>query len=182
MNSFSIANLGARTFPAVAALTAARKLPLRITCLGEARYAGNNPDLDSCTLIRTVDLGQCSSLDDAIACVERLSGRDHLETGEGDAMTFKPRLFVVIDGEQCQVLAGEPSHRSVRWCDPVASDGETRLVVAKASKLRGEASSEARRDNAASAQDLRFRASILEGRLVHADWRQTVRAALLRAA
>ena len=86
MNSFSIATLGARTFPAVAALTAARKLPLRITCLGEARYAGNDPDLDSCTLIRTVDLGQCSSLDDAIACVERLSGRDHLETGEGDAV------------------------------------------------------------------------------------------------
>lgn len=76
----------------------------------------------------------------------------------------------------------EPSHRSVRWCDPVASDGEARLVVAKASKLRGEASSEARRVNAVSAHDLRFRASILEGRLVHADWRQTVRAALLMAA
>jgi len=182
MNSFSIATLGARTFPGIATLAAARKFPLRITCLGELRYAGDDPDLDSCTLIRTVELDRCSSLDEAIACVERLAGRDRIETHEGGDVIFIPRLFVVVDDEQCQVLAGEPSQHGVRWCEPVASDGEARLVVAKSSKLRGEAAAEAGRDNHSAARDLRFRASLLEGRLVHADWRQTARAALLNAA
>ena len=80
------------------------------------------------------------------------------------------------------VLAGEPWQRGVRWCEPVASDGEAQLVVEKASKLRGEASFEAGWDNHSTARSLRFRASALEGRLVDAYWRQAARAALLQAA
>lgn len=182
MNSFTISTQGLRTSPAIAALAAARKYPLRITCLGEVRYPEDDPVYGSYTVVQTVELGQCDSLAEAIASVERFAGQDRFETGDDDAMGFEPRLFVIIDSEQCQVLAGEPWRRGIRWCDPVASDGEARLVVAKASKLRGEAAFEAGWDNHSTARDLRFRASVLEGRLVHADWRQTARAALLKAA
>ncbi len=127
-------------------------------------------------------LDQCYSLDQAIACVEGIARLERIDTGEDNALDFEPRLFVVLDDEQCQVLAGEPWQRGVRWCDPVASDGEARLVVEKASKLRGEASIEVGWDNHDTARRLRFRASVLEGRLVHSDWRQMARAALLRAA
>ena len=132
--------------------------------------------------VTTIELAQCGSLDEAIAFVEGIARQSRIVTGDDDAIGFQPRLFVVVDGEHRQVLAGEPWQRGIRWCDPVASDGEARLVVAKASKLRGEASLEAGWDNHSTARVLRFRASVLEGRLVHPDWRQTVRAALFQAA
>jgi hypothetical protein len=59
-----------------------------------------------------------------------------IATGEDDALGFLPRLLIVRDDEQCLVLAGEPWQRGVRWCEPVASDGEARLVVEKASNAR----------------------------------------------
>ncbi|MGV6876578.1 hypothetical protein ACUSIJ_28410 [Pseudochelatococcus sp. B33] len=182
MNTFSSANAAASVSGTVAALAAARKFPLRITCLGEIEYPEDDPIYGSYTMVHTVDLDHCDSLDEAMACVERIARQDRIDTGDGDALDFQPRLFVVVDGEQCQVLAGEPWHRGIRWCDPVASDGEACHVVEKASKLRGEASFEASWDNYCTARELRFRASVLEGRLVHADWRQIVRAALLKAA
>ena len=184
MNTFSSVAAAAPTARATAALAlaAARKFPLRITCLGEIRYREDDPVYGTYTVPRTVELAQCDSLDAAIASVERIAGQDRIVTGDDEAVDFEPRLFVVIDSEQCQVLAGEPSRHGIRWCEPVASDGEARLVVEKASKLRGEASFEAGWDNHSTARTLRFRASVLEGRLVHPDWRQAARVALLRAA
>jgi hypothetical protein len=167
---------------AVAALTAARKFPLRVVCLGEIEYPEDDPIYGFYTVPHTVELAQCASLAEAIVCVERLARQDEIATGENGALGFLPRLFIVRDDEQCLVLAGEPWQRGVRWCEPVASDGEARLVVEKASKLRGEASFEAGWDNHSTARSLRFRASALEGRLVDAYWRQAARAALLQAA
>lgn len=182
MNSFTFANAGVPVSRAVAALLASRKFPLRVTCLGEIEYPEDDPIYGSYSTVTTIELAQCGSLDEAIAFVEGIARQSRIVTGDDDAIGFQPRLFVVVDSEHRQVLAGEPWQRGIRWCDPVASDGEARLVVAKASKLRGEASLEAGWDNHSTARVLRFRASVLEGRLVHPDWRQTVRAALFQAA
>lgn len=182
MNTFETLTAAPPASLAIAALAVAPRFPLRITCLGEIRYPEDDPAYGSYTVVQTTDLDQCDSLNAAIACIERAVGQERIDTTEDDALGFEPRLFVVLDNEQRQVLAGEPWHRGVRWCDPVASDGEARLVVEKASKLRGEASFEAGWDNHSTARELRFRASVLEGRLVHADWRQETRAALLKAA
>ncbi|MGN7712587.1 hypothetical protein [Agrobacterium radiobacter] len=181
MNTFSSATTAAPTARAVAALATTRKFPLWITCVGEIRYREDDSVYGTYTVPRTIELTQCDSLDAAIASVERIAGQDRIDTGDDEALGFEPRLFVVINSEQCQVLAGEPSQHGIRWCDPVASDGEARLVVEKASKLRGEASFEAGWDNHSTARMLRFRASVLEGRLVHPDWRQAARVALVRA-
>ncbi|MEO5326415.1 hypothetical protein PV773_24160 [Mesorhizobium sp. CC13] len=172
----------AATARAVAALAAARKLPLRVICLGEARYLEGDHHSSAYSAPRTVTLTECDSLDSTIATVERLARQDRIEIGDDSAVGFLPRLFIVHDDEQCQVLAGEPCGGTIRWCDPVASDGEARRVVETASRLRGEASIEAASNNHDAARTLRFRASVLEGRLVHPDWRSTARAALLAAA
>ena len=182
MNTFETLTASPPASLAIAALAVARRFPLRITCLGETRYPEDDPAYGSFTVVQTVDLDQCDSLDAAIASVERIVRQERIETGEDDALGFEPRLFIVLDNEQRQVLAGEPWHRGIRWCDPVASDGEARLVVEKASKLRGEASFDAGWDNHSTARGLCFRASVLEGRLVHVNWRQEARAALLKAA
>ncbi|SMH27933.1 hypothetical protein [Mesorhizobium australicum] len=182
MDTFTLISAAAPVARAIATLTAARKLPLRVDCLGEIEYPEDDPIYGSYTVPHTVELAQCASLAEAIACVERLARQDEIATGEDGALGFLPRLFIVRDGEHCLVLAGEPWRRSVRWCEPVASDGEARLIVEKASKLRGEASFEAGWDNHSTARSLRFRASALEGRLVDPSWRQAARAALFQAA
>lgn len=182
MDTFTHISAPAPVARAIAALTAARKFPLRIDCLGEIEYPEDDSIYGSYTVPHTVELAQCASLAEAIACVERLARQDEIATGEEGALGFLPLLFIVRDDEQCLVLAGEPWQRGVRWCEPIASDGEARLVVEKASKLRGEASFEAGLDNHSTARSLRFRASALKGRLVDAYWRQAARAALLQAA
>ncbi len=182
MPTISTATVDARTSHAIAALAGTPKFPLRITCLGEIYYPEDEPTYGSYTVAHTAELDQCDTLDQAIAAVERFAKQDRIETGEDDAIGFQPRLFIVKDDEQHQVLAAEPRGRSVRWCDPVASDGEARLVVHEASKLRGQASLEAGWDNHSTARSLRFAASVLEGRLVHPDWRQAARTALLKSA
>lgn len=163
-------------------VAATRRFPLRITCLGEIEYPEDDLTYGSYTVPDTITLAVCDTLDAAIACVERLVRQDDMPTGNDDALRFLPRLFVIIDGEQCLVLAGEPWRYCIRWCEPVASNGEARLVIEKASKLRGQASFEADWDNHSTARHLRFRASVLEGRLVDPFWRQAARTALLQAA
>lgn len=166
--------------PESANVAAVRRFPLRVTCLGEIEYPEDDPTYGSYTVPDTITLAACDTLDAAIACVERFARQDDIPTGDDDALRFRPRLFMIRDGEQCLVLAGEPWRYCIRWCEPVASDGEARLVVEKASKLRGEASFEAGWDNHSTARRLRFRASVLEGRLVDPYWRQAARAALLQ--
>lgn len=157
-------------------------LPLRITCLGEAQYRDGDPDSCAYSAARTVTLATAGSIAGAIAAVAALAGRDQIIICDDSAVSFTPRLFVVVDNDQCQVLAGEPNDRDISWCEPVASDGEARLVVSRACDLRREASRQAAAQHHAEARALRFRASVLEGRLVHRDWREQARAALQRVA
>ncbi|PYE87557.1 hypothetical protein [Phyllobacterium leguminum] len=157
-----------------------RKFPLRVTCLGEASLK-DNPLYGSSEVLLTIELDQCDTLNDAITCVERIAGQAHIDTGDDEIADFEPLLFIIIDNEQCQVLAGEPVRGGVKWCHPVASDDEARLVMEEASKLRAEASFEAGWDNYNTARRLGIRASVIEGRLVHPDWRQAARMALLKA-
>lgn len=166
---------------AVSILAAARKLPLRIVCLGEARYLEGDDHSGVYAAPRAVTLAECDSLGSAIASIERIARQDRIEIGDHSAVSFLPRLFVIQDDEQCQVLAGEPRDGTIQWCDPVTTDGEARQVVQAASRLRGQASVEAAANHHDEARSLRFRASVLEGRLVHACWRSAARAALLAA-
>mgnify|MGYP007079480732 CR=1 FL=1 len=61
----------------------------------------------------------------------------------------------------------------------MASDAEARRIVTEASRLRGMAFAASGGNDAASARDLRYRASLLEARLVDPFWRETA-ADLLR--
>lgn len=167
---------------ASAALTTAPSLPLRITCLGEAHYCDGDPTSRAYSAPRNVALATAGSIAGAIAAVEVLAGQDRIDIRDDSAVSFTLRLFVVVDDEQCQVLAGEPDGHGVKWCEPVASDGEARLVISQACDLRRAASCAAAAKHYSEARSLRFRASVLEGRLVHPDWRQQARAALLRVA
>lgn len=153
-------------------------LPLRIACLGEVRYLDGDPTSCSYEAPRIFELVHVDTLAGAIAAIERLARQDRLYIRDDSAIGFKARLFIVRDDDDCQVLAGEPDGHGIRWCEPVASDGEARFVVAQACRLRAEAICEANADHHAEARALRFSASVLEGRLVHADWRVTTRIAL----
>lgn len=154
------------------------RFPLRISCLGEARYLEGNPASCAYSAPRIVALAHADSLAGAISAIERLARQDRLFIRDDSAIGFKARLFIVRDDDDCQVLAGEPNANGIRWCEPVTSDGEARFVVAQACRLRAEAICEANADHHAEARALRFSASVIEGRLVHPDWRQTARSAL----
>jgi hypothetical protein len=187
MNAFPSFSAPASRAPSLvarrlAALTAGRKLPLRITCLGEAHYHDGEQASCAYSTPRIVTLSEADSIASAIASVEFLARQGQIGAVDDSAVGFTPRLFIIVDDEQCQVLAGEPGEHGIRWCEPVASDGEARSVVADASALRGQAMREAAANRHDAARALRLRAAVLEGRLVHADWRQEARAALLSAA
>ena len=167
---------------AVAALTAAPSSPLRITCLGEAHYGDGDPASGTYSAPRNVALATAASIVGAIAAVEALAGQDRIDIQDDSALAFTPRLFIIIDDDHCQVLAGEADGRDVKWCEPVTSDGEARMVIAQACALRREASRALTAQAHTEVCSLRFRASALEGRLVHPDWRQRARVALRRAA
>ena len=166
---------------AVVALTAAPSSPLRITCLGEAHYGDGDPASGTYSAPRNVALATADSIVGAIAAVEALACRDRIDIQDDSAVAFTPRLFIIIDDDHCQVLASEAGGRDVKWCVPVTSDGEARVVIAQACDLRREASLATAAQHHPEACSLRFRASALEGRLVHPDWRQRARVALLRA-
>lgn len=162
----------------IAMLAHARKFPLRVACIGEVHYLDDESAADDFCAARTVVLGECGYLDDAMAFIERLSRQRRVDIRDDSAVRFSPRLFTVQDDEHCLVIAGEAGPNGVRWCDPVASDGEARRVVEAASKLRGQAFRETGSGNHSAASALCFRAAALEGRLVHADWREPAQSAL----
>lgn len=182
MNAFTPISAATPLTRAMAAFAEARRFPLRVRCLGEIDYTQNDPIDGPYPVPRTIDLAQTASFSEAIAHIERLARQDTIVAGKESSFTFVPRLFFVVDSEHSFVIAGEPWQRGVKWCDPVASDGEARLVVHSASKLRGEASREASSNNHENARILRFHASLLEGRLVHSNWRRAARAMLHQAA
>lgn len=154
----------------------AQKLPLRISCIGIASCDESD---DVGGFDRTLVIGQCQSPEEAMTIASRCVARGDLRVGQDDALCFRPRVLVIQDSELGLVLAGEVRAGIVLWQHPVASDAEARRVVTEASRLRGMAFTVSGRSDAASAGDLRHRASLLEARLVDPFWRETT-ADLLR--
>lgn len=147
----------------------AQKLPLRVSCLGTVSYAGAT---DADYRDRSVPLGEAASPEDAMA-VAMYAARGRIRSGEDDTLRFRPRLIVVQDSTLGLVLAGELRAGIVLWQQPVASDGEARRIVIEASRLRGMAFAASGRGDHGPARDLRFRAALLEARLVDPLWRET---------
>ncbi len=157
-------------------LRSAQKLPLRNSCIGTARYDGLS---DADGFDRTVVIGQSPSPEKAMTVASQRVARGDIRVGADDTLRFRPHIIIIQDGDLGLVLAGEVRAGIVLWQQPVASDAEARRVVTEASHLRGMAFAASGRGDAASARDLRFRASLLEARLVDPFWRETA-AELLR--
>lgn len=157
-------------------------LPLEVTCLGDVEFPGGGFAHGGYAYGQTVTLTRTSCLEEAIAHAENCVEEDAITSVPDGASGFVARLIVIQDDEKRLVLAGKVHARSISWCPPVTSDGEARLVVRMASRIRADAVFEADRHNPAAARQLRFRASVLEGRLVDPFWRATARAAVLLAA
>jgi hypothetical protein len=131
----------------------AQKLPLRISCLGAVSYAGAT---DADYRDRSVLLGEAASPE-----------------GDDTGLCFEPRLIVIQDRALGLVLAGEIRAGIILWEQPVASDSEACRIVIDASRQRGLAFAASGRGDHASASALRFRAALLEARLVDPLWRET---------
>ena len=160
----------------------AARFPLRIAMIGTATFIDDDPEAEPIAYDRTIHLTESGSLRDAIITAETRIAHDDIEGRAGDGVRYSPRIITVIDSEGRLVVAGEVRAQKISWCAPVASDGEARMVVTEASRLRGKAFFEARSSNPAAARGLRFSAGILEGRLVDRVWREPAREALLHAA
>ena len=148
----------------------AEKLPLRVSCLGTANYDGGD---DTDGFDRNVPLGQCPSPEEAMDLAVQRVSRGDIHADPGDTLRFRPRIAVIQDREYGLVLAGEIRAGIILWRQPVASDAEARRIVTEASRLRGMAFAASGRGEHGSARDLRFRASLLEARLVDPFWRET---------
>lgn len=157
-------------------LHCAQRLPLRISCIGTASYDGFG---DTDGFDRTVVIGQCPSTEEAMMIASQRVARGDVRISADETLRFRPRVMVIQDGDFGLVLAGEVRAGIVLWQQPVASDGEARRIVVEASRLRGMAYAASARGDHQSASDLRYRASLLEARLVDPFWRETT-AELLR--
>ncbi|MFG1396366.1 hypothetical protein [Roseixanthobacter pseudopolyaromaticivorans] len=153
-----------------------QKFPLRISCLGTVGYAGAT---DADYRDRSVSLGEAASPEDAIVLAAIRVSQGDIRIGDGTALRFTPRLIVVQDNALGLVLAGEIRAGIILWQQPVTSDGEARRIVIEASRLRGLVFAASGEGDHATARDLRFRAALLEARLVDPVWRETA-AELLR--
>lgn len=150
--------------------------PLRISCIGAARYDGID---DADPFERTVVLGQCPTPEAAMCLASARVARGDIRPGADTGLSFKPRFAVIHDGNHGIVLAGPIRAGIILWQQPVASNAEARRVVSDAARLRGLAFAATDRGEHASARDFRNSATLLEARLVDPDWRD-IASALLR--
>lgn len=148
----------------------ARRLPLRISCIGTASF---DADMDACGFDRSIPLGEGPSPEEAVALAALRVSRGDIRAGADEALRFRPRLAVIHDPEHGLVLAGEIRAGTILWQQPVASDAEARRVVLEASRLRGMVFAAQGCGDYASARALRTRASLLEAQLVDPFWRET---------
>ncbi|KFI25489.1 hypothetical protein CDV50_17440 [Haematobacter massiliensis] len=162
----------------LAQLRLAQRTPLTITCTGEARYL--DPELERWAFERSVCLGACDSLVDAMMLVSTRLGSGDVACSDDPALRFTPKLIAVVDADQGLVLAGEVANGGVTWLQPVASDAEARAVVTLACSQRAEAQHLADMGKHADASLLRRRAAAAEGRLVDPFWRDAAQLALLQ--
>ena len=152
------------------ALYRARKLPLRISCLGTASYDGEN---DAAGFDRTLLLGECPSPEEAMAFAALNLLRGDIRVGSDKMLRFRPRIMVIQDSEHGLVLAGEIRATVILWQQPVSSDTEARKIVTEASCLLGMAFRASGAGDPGAARSLRYRAAVLEARLVDPFWRET---------
>ena len=148
----------------------AQKLPLRLSCIGTAGYKG----LDGANEFdRTVIIGQSASVEEAVILASQRVAHGDIGISTDDTLRFRPRVIVIQDGDLGLVLAGEVRAGIIVWQQPVASDAEARRIVTEASRLRGLAFAASGRVDHSAARDHRYRASLLEARLVDPYWRET---------
>ena len=160
----SFRSIGQIFAPAVLpALRQARKLPLRITCLGMVSH----DDVES--FDRVIPLGEAPSPEESMQFAALRLSRGDICTGPDSFQQFNPRLMLIQDHEHGLVLAGEIRAGLILWQPPVASDAEARQIVSEASRLRGMAF---RASDPTKARTLRHRAAVLEARLVDPAWRE----------
>lgn len=93
-----------------------QKLPLRISCLGTASYAGAT---DADYRDRNVSLGDAASPEDAIVLAAVRVSQGDIRIGDDDALHFRPRLIVV----QGQHARPGPRRRDPRQHYPLAAAG-----------------------------------------------------------
>lgn len=105
-----------------------------------------------------------------------------IDHAEGIAPDAAPQLLAILDRDERLVLAGAASDHAVAWCHPVTSTVEARGVVTEASQLRAQAGRAAAWGEPDLAQRLRYRADLLEARLVDPLWRAFAARALQVAA
>ncbi|MBB3808723.1 hypothetical protein [Pseudochelatococcus contaminans] len=148
----------------------AQNSSLRAFCIGTVSYDGGD---DPASFDRIVLLGECPSPEEAMSFAALRLSRGDIHASSDDRLCFHPRVMVIQDREQALVLAGEVRARIILWQQPVASDCEARRIVNEASRLRGMAFSASGNGDHGSARNLRYRASLLEARLVDPFWRET---------
>ena len=151
------------------ALYRAQKLPLRISCLGVASYGVSDSEN---SFDRMIPLEECPSPEEAIQAAALRLSRGDICAGPDSFPWFQPRIMLIQDQDQDQrlVLAGEIRADIILWQQPVSSDAEARRIVTEASRMRGMAF---RTVAATEALTLRYRAALLEARLVDPFWRET---------
>lgn len=154
----------------------ARRLPLRISCIGTAGYEGLD---EADEFDRTLVIGQSASAEEAMNLASLRVAHGDIGISTDDTLRFRPRVITIQDADLGLVLAGEVRAGIVLWQRPVASDAEARRIVTDASRLRGLAFAASGLGDHRAARDHRYRASLLEARLVDPWWRETA-ADLLR--
>lgn len=154
------------------ALQGARKLPLRVSCLGRIGLNGAAAPQE-----HSLALGEVTCPEEAMRLAARVVSKGDYP-GTVALSDFQPRLAVIEDRAQGLVLAGAIRADVILWQPPVASDAEARRIVTEASLLRGQAFAADGRGDRKAAQCLRDRASLLEARLVDPYWREEAAALL----
>lgn len=163
----------------VAHLRDAGKYPLRVACIGTASFIDEDSEAEPISFDRTVHLVECASLIEAISNAEIRIALNDIPFGVTTAIRYAPRIITIVDRDGRLVVAGEVCAGAIDWCEPVRFDGEARMIVTEASRLRGMAFAASERGDAGPARDLRFQAALLEAQLVDPVWRETA-AELLR--
>ena len=155
------------------ALFRAQNLPPRISCLGVASHDASG---DAKRFDRVIPLGECPTPEEAMSLASLRLSRGEICARPDSFQQFRPRIMFIQDRAQRLVLAGEIRAGIILWQQPVRSDTEARQIVTAASKLRGMAF---RASDSAETRALRYRAAVLECRLVDPFWRE-IAADLLR--
>lgn len=151
-------------------LCSALRYPLRVSRLGTVSFVD---DHDTSQFDRTIVLGECTTPEDAMTIAAQRVSRDDIRVGEDDTLRFEARIAAIHDSTYGLVLAGEIRARLISWQQPVSSDAQARHIVREAGHLRGMAFAACERSDDRLARNLRYRASLLETRLVDRGWRET---------